>query len=449
MQSNLNKSEKSRFSTRYINNVIAAEISRLTRYFDQFIQWLPRQEDTGVLFESIECQNKRVVGSDEEFPKLQNEISNRTAILINGVFNHHYDIESLLSGLKQNLSRTSRLVVVMYNPYLAWLYLLAKFLGFRKGPMPTTFITRTDFLNLLKLSGYTLVRTRFSVYVPARLWGVGDVLNRILPCIPLLRWLGFAYIATIRPVIPEKDEMPSLTCVIPARNEAGNIQEAIDRMPDLPAKIELIFVEGNSSDDTWEIIQQVVRDYKGDLSIKAFKQTGVGKADAVRLGFSHATGDILTILDADLTMPPELLPRFYYAYCHGLADFINGSRLVYPMEGEAMRFLNRLGNNFFARSLSWVLDIRLSDSLCGTKLLARHDYERMIAWRRDFGDFDPFGDFELLFPAAELGLDIVNIPIRYRARTYGETNISRFRHGLVLLKMTYVGFLKIKLGHVK
>lgn len=440
---------KSRFSTRYINNVIAAEISRLTRYYDHLIQWLPRKEDTGDLFESIECQNKRVVDSDEEFPNLQNEKNNRTAILINGVFNHNFDIESLLSDLKKNLSRTTRLVVVMYNPYLAWLYLIANFLGFRKGPMPTTFITRTDLLNLLRLSGYTLVRTRFSAYVPFRLWGLGDILNRILPCIPLLRGMGFAYIATIRPVIPEKDVMPSLSCVIPARNEEGNIQEAIDRMPKLPGKIELIFVEGNSTDNTWNKIQQVVRDYKGDLTLKAFKQTGVGKADAVRLGFSHATGDLLTILDADLTMPPELLPRFYNAYCNASADFINGSRLVYPMEGEAMRFLNQLGNKFFARSLSWVLDTRLSDSLCGTKLLARHDYERLIAWRRDFGDFDPFGDFELLFPAAELGLDIVNIPIRYRARTYGETNISRFRHGLVLLKMTCVGFLKIKLGHVK
>jgi glycosyltransferase involved in cell wall biosynthesis len=176
------------------------------------------------------------------------------------------------------------------------------------------------------------------------------------------------------------------------------------------------------------------------------QQTGKGKSDAVRLGFSKARNDIVTILDADLTMPPEMLERFYDAYCEGLADFVNGSRLTYPMEGNAMRFLNRLGNIFFAKALSFVLGVRLGDSLCGTKLLTRRDYERMCQWRNDFGDFDPFGDFELLFPAATLGLGIIDVPVRYRDRVYGSTNIRRFYHGWILLKMTWTGFYRIRLG---
>jgi hypothetical protein len=155
---------------------------------------------------------------------------------------------------------------------------------------------------------------------------------------------------------------------------------------------------------------------------------------------------VLMVLDADLTMPPELLGRFYDAYCQGLADFVNGSRLLYPMEGGAMRFLNHLGNVFFAKALSFVLGNRLSDSLCGTKLVARHDYARFVAWRRDFGDFDPFGDYELLFPASIFALGIVDVPIRYCARTYGATNISRFRHGWMLLKMTLVGLFRVRVG---
>jgi hypothetical protein len=154
----------------------------------------------------------------------------------------------------------------------------------------------------------------------------------------------------------------------------------------------------------------------------------------------------LTILDADLTMPPELLPRFYEAYCSGLGDFINGNRLVYPMEGEAMRPLNRIGNLFFAKAIAWALKAPIGDSLCGTKLLAKADWHRFNEWKNDFGDFDPFGDFELIFPAQVLGLGIVDVPIRYLARTYGETNISRFRHGLMLLRMTWVGFKKIRWG---
>jgi glycosyltransferase involved in cell wall biosynthesis len=239
---------------------------------------------------------------------------------------------------------------------------------------------------------------------------------------------------------------PGLTCVIPARNERGNIEAALQRFPPLGCPLEIVFVEGHSTDGTWEEIQRVANAYSHQFRIRTLQQTGKGKADAVRLGFAHATEPLLTILDADLTMPPEMLPRFYNAYCEGHGEFINGSRLVYPMEGEAMRFFNRLGNVFFAKALGWVLDHHLTDSLCGTKLLMRSDYGRIQAWRRDFGDFDPFGDFELLFPAAVLGLGTVDVPVRYLARRYGSTNISRFRHGVRLLRMTLIGFLRIKLG---
>jgi len=104
---------------------------------------------------------------------------------------------------------------------------------------------------------------------------------------------------------------------------------------------------------------------------------------------------------------------------------------------------------FFAKALSVTLGSRLGDSLCGTKLVTRHDYQRMIRWRKDFGDFDPFGDFELLFPAAIMGLGMVDIPVRYLARHYGSTNINRFRHGLELLRMTSIGFFRIKLGFAR
>jgi glycosyltransferase involved in cell wall biosynthesis len=213
----------------------------------------------------------------------------------------------------------------------------------------------------------------------------------------------------------------------------------------------VIFVEGHSSDGTWEEIQRVtsVWDGRDGLRVRALQQAGKGKADAVRVGFSTATGEVLTILDADLTMPPEKLTRFYDAYCQGLADFVNGTRLVYPMEGEAMRYLNRLGNVFFAKLLSFVLDVRLGDSLCGTKLVSRRDYERFVRWRSDFGDFDPFGDFELLFPAAVLGTGIIDIPVYYRARTYGTTNIRRFHDGAILFRMSMTGLLRIKFGSLR
>ena len=429
---------------RYLNRLLARELNTLVTYCDRVIQWLPRQDDAGALLTAINNPCKEVIEDAEAFPDLTREEALRTAVLINGTFNHHHDIQGLLLLLKARLSRTSRVLVVLYNPYLRWLYTLANMLGVRRGELPSTFVTRVDIENIAEISGFQIVRQRHVAYAPWRLFGIGDFVNRLMPALPVLRWFSFTYVVVLRPIIPH--EPAGISCVIPARNEYGNIENALKRLPNLDCPIEVIFVEGHSNDGTWEEILRVAELYGGRFRIRSFQQTGTGKADAVRLGFAHATEPLLTILDADLTMPPEMLDRFFRAYCEGHGDFINGSRLVYPMEGEAMRFLNRLGNVFFAKSLSWVLDARIGDSLCGTKMLTRRDYQRILEWRRDFGDFDPFGDFELLFPAAVLALGIVDIPIRYLARTYGETNIHRFRHGLLLLKMTWVGLCRIKMG---
>jgi glycosyltransferase involved in cell wall biosynthesis len=208
---------------------------------------------------------------------------------------------------------------------------------------------------------------------------------------------------------------------------------------------EIIFVEGHSSDTTWREIQRVKAKYP-EKRIKVLQQTGKGKGDAVRCGFQAADGEILMILDADLTMPPEELPKFYHALVSGRAEFVNGVRLVYPMEKKAMRFLNFCANKFFSLAFSWVLAQPVKDTLCGTKVLRREDYDRIVANRSFFGDFDPFGDFDLLFGADRMGLKIVDIPIRYRDRTYGETNISRWRHGALLFRM--LGFAACKLKFV-
>jgi hypothetical protein len=429
---------------KYVNAFLAGELSTLTRYYDRLIQWLPRENDTGMLLAAMDAPVKETVRRDDPFPDLSGENEERTAILVNGTFNHDFDIQGLLVQLKSKLSRTSRVVAVLYNPYLRWLYHLANRLRIRKGELPSTFVTQIDLQNIVKVSGYEIVRQRLAVYCPWKMLGLGNAINRVLPLVPLVRWLSLTSIVVLRPLPPQS--RPGISCVIPARNERGNIENAVKRFPDLGCETEIIFVEGHSSDGTWEEIQRVAALYGDRYRIQALQQTGRGKADAVRLGFAHATQPLLVILDADLTMPPEMLGRFYDAYCQGHGDFINGSRLVYPMEGEAMRFLNRLGNVFFAKILSAILDLRIGDSLCGTKLLTRSDYQRMAAWRGDFGDFDPFGDFELLFPAAVLGLGIIDIPVRYLARTYGETNIQRFRHGLLLLKMTWVGLIRIKMG---
>jgi Glycosyl transferase family 2 len=426
-------------------DLIAAEVSRMTRYYDALIQWLPMRNDPLYLFEAIEAPEKKVVNAEEGMPDLSGEQGRRSVVLLNGTFNRELNIQDVLSRMRKKLSKTSRVVAVAYNPYLSGLYRLATALRLRAPESGATFVTMTDLCNIARLSGFEVVRVRPVAVFPWRLLGVGSVLNLLLSALPAVRWLGMVNVITLRPLIPSSMR-PPVSIIIPARNERGNIRAAVERMPDLGTSIELIFVEGHSTDGTWEEIERIPVNPRADITVRRFQQIGRGKADAVRLGFDHASGDLLAILDADLTMPPELLTQFYEAWVHGHGDFINGSRLVYPMEGEAMRFLNRLANIGFAKILSAVLETPIGDSLCGTKLVARHDYARIRRWREDFGDFDPFGDFELLFPAASLGLRIIDVPVRYRARTYGSTNIRRFSHGAMLLRMTFLGLLMIRLG---
>jgi hypothetical protein len=426
---------------------VADEISRLTRYADRVIQLDPLPGDTGMLREGIQTPEKSAISSTALGSLPGRDDRDRAVFLFNGNFNSSLDIQSLLESAGAHIRRSDRVVVVMYNAYFAWMYRFADRLGLRNGPECTTFVTRTDLAQLARLSGFEVVRLRPAVYLPWHFFGLGTALNAVMPAVPGFRWLSLVGVAVLRPV-RALDAPASVTVVIPARNERGNIEQALERLPDFGPATEVIFVEGHSDDGTWQEIQRVVSVWNGrkGLSVRAFQQTGRGKVDAVRLGFSKATGDLLTILDADLTMPPELLPRFVDAYARGLGDFVNGTRLVYPMEGDAMRFLNRLGNIFFAKMVSRVVEVPLADTLCGTKLLARRDYERFVAWRADFGDFDPFGDFEMLFPAALLGLGVIDVPVAYRSRTYGSTNIHRFRDGFRLLKMVLIGFVRFRMG---
>jgi glycosyltransferase involved in cell wall biosynthesis len=276
-----------------------------------------------------------------------------------------------------------------------------------------------------------------------RMFGLGRLINRFVAPWPVIRNLCLRHYTVCRSVRCRADAIASATVVIPARNERGNVEPAVRRIPRFADDIEIIFVEGHSKDGTWEEIQRVIAAYPS-RDIKAIRQPGKGKADAVFAGFDAARGDILMILDADLTMPPEQLSKFWQALRSDKGEFVNGSRLVYPMEDEAMRFLNLIANKIFSYTFSWLLSQRFTDTLCGTKVLRRSDYVRLKARRWYFGDFDPFGDFDLIFGATALNLKVTEVPVRYASRTYGETQISRFRHGFMLLRMVLFAFMRIK-----
>ncbi|MCG8363146.1 MAG: glycosyltransferase [Pseudanabaenales cyanobacterium] len=374
-------------------------------------------------------------------------------ILLSGVLGYLGNIQSVLQRLHPFCHDKTRLVLTFHNYLWEPALRLAEKIGQRRPQPSQNWLSMADVINLLTVTGYIPLKKGRRFLIPKQIPGLSYLINRYLAPLPVIKHLCLTNFVVARPQPASQPAVgrsanfnppPSCSVIIPARNEAGNIEMAIARLPQLGRHTEVIFVEGHSQDNTWAAIQQVINDYRGPFTLKAFQQSGTGKADAVRLGFDQATGDILMILDADLTVPPEDLPHFYDVIATGRGEFINGSRLVYPRSKTAMPWLNTLANKIFAQLFSFLLDQPLKDTLCGTKVLWRKDYQRIAAGRSYFGDFDPFGDFDLLFGAAKLNLHLVEVPIRYQPRFYGQSNIAHVKEGLILMRMCLYASRKLK-----
>jgi len=354
------------------------------------------------------------------------------------------DIDGTLRLIHQLCAPSTRIIISYYSHLWEPVLKLAEALRLRSKQPRINYIATADFRNLMDLADFEVISQEQRQLLPQRWFGLGPFINRFIAPLPGIRQLGLRTYLVGRPVRLFPDRKYSVSIVIPCRNERGNIEDAILRMPKFGAAQEVLFVEGNSSDGTFAECERVRDAYADRWDIKVLKQDGKGKGDAVRKGFAAATGDVLMILDADLTMPPEALPKYQTVIETGKAEFVNGTRLIYPMESEAMRPLNFIANRIFAYLFSYLVNTRLTDTLCGTKVLLRKDYEVLARERAYFGNFDPFGDFDLIFGAAKQNLKIIETPIHYKARTFGETQISRFRDGWLLLKMVWFAYRKLK-----
>jgi len=364
-------------------------------------------------------------------------------IILSDLIDDLWDVQKVFEQLSRLCQPRTRLIINSYSRVWELPLIIAAKLGLAKPMLTQNWLTVEDVTDLLNLSGFEIIRSWQEVLWPLRTPLINRLCNKILVKIWPFRLFAMTNFIMARPC-PEKPlDNPLVSVIVAARNEAGNIADIFTRTPAMGCGTELIFVEGHSQDDTYGAIQREIVAHP-ETKTQLHRQTGTGKGDAVRLGFAKAKGDILMILDADMTVPPEDLPRFYEALHSGRGEFINGVRLVYPMEEEAMRFFNFLGNKFFSLAFSWLLGQPIKDTLCGTKVLTKQDYELIATNRTYFGDFDPFGDYDLIFGAAKLGLKIVDLPIRYRARTYGTTNIQRWSHGWLLLRMVAFAAKRIK-----
>jgi len=364
-------------------------------------------------------------------------------IIIPDAISQIKDIQKIFQSLKKNCKAETRLIINYFNFFWLPFFKLAEKLGLKRETKDANWLNEQDLTNFLHLADFEIIKTGKRFLFPFYLPLLSSFINRYLAQLPLINKLCITNYLIARPLINPKNKLLTVSIIIPARNEKGNIENIVKKLPKLGKKMEIIFVEGHSLDKTYEEIIRVAHKYH-HLNIRYTKQKEIGKGDAVRKGFAMAKGELLIIFDADLTIEPKELIKFYEALVKNKGEFINGSRLVYPLESGAMKTLNIFGNKFFSVIFSWFLGQNIKDTLCGTKAISKKNYEKIAANRSYFGNFDPFGDFDLIFGSAKLNLKFCEIPVRYLARKYGQTNISRFKHGWLLLKMTLFAMNKIK-----
>ena len=369
-------------------------------------------------------------------------------IIISDTIGYLSDIETTLNYFHKFSNADTRFIVAYYSPFWEPILNIAAKFKIKMPELQKVLLSENDIASLLNSSGFETVNKQKKILFPFKALGLGRFINRFIACLPVFSYFCLRSYVICRSMKAAALDLPkSASVIIPCRNEKGNIRNALERLPIFTKDIEIIFVEGHSKDGTWEEVKEVIVDksfIKKGFKMSAIQQKGIGKADAVFEAFSIATKDVLIILDGDLTVPPEDIPKFWKKISQGEAEYINGSRLVYPMENEAMRFLNYIANKMFSLLFTWLLGQRYTDTLCGTKVIRKRHFDKACIRNKDLGHFDPFGDFFIIFGAARLNLKMIEVPIRYRAREYGETQISRFSHGFLLIKMVIFAFFKLK-----
>ena len=402
----------------------------------------------------VDFSEKAIKQAQENFPDLEFHIADIHEwetqeqfeyIVLSDIVNDLYDVQSVFEKLKKCCMPHTRIILNTYSRVWDLPLSMASACRLATPVLRQNWFTPDDVRNLFHLTGFETLRAWREILLPAGIPIIAPLFNKWIIHLWPFNSLGLTnfIVARCATAIQKNTKPPKVSIIVPARNEAGNIDSILQRVPELGCGTEIVFVEGNSTDDTFNVIKTTLKNYP-HKECQLHRQTGKGKGDAVRLGFEMATGELLMILDADLTVAPEDLWKFYDAAVSGKAEFVNGVRLVYPLQERAMRLMNLLGNKFFSVLFSWLLGQPVKDTLCGTKVLYKSDYNRIRDNRSYFGDFDPFGDFDLLFGASKLNLRIVDIPIRYAERLYGTTNISRWRHGLLLLEMAALACRRLK-----
>ena len=401
----------------------------------------------------LEITGEMVEVAKKQHPRFRYEVGFADTFQVQGEFDaiivadpgETVDLQQEFENLRRCCHRGTRLCVYGYNSLWQAPLELAERLGLKMPQPEQNWLTEFDFRNLLELAGFEVIKVHYAALLPFRISLVSWFCNNVLAHVPGLRRLCLIHFIIARPV-PESGSASdlSVSVVVPCRNEEGNIEAAVQRIPALGSQTEIIFCDDQSTDNTRAEIERMMRAHP-EKNIRLVEGPGICKAKNVWAGFDAAEKDVLMILDADLTVMPEALPGFFDAIASNRGEFINGSRLVYPIPREAMKVTNRAGNVVFSWLFSLLLGQRIKDTLCGTKVLRREDWLHMRKYVDYWGVSDRWGDYDLLLGAAKLNLRIVDLPVHYQERVAGVSKMTRVLHNAkIMLAIMWKASVKMR-----
>lgn len=371
-------------------------------------------------------------------------------IILDTVIGKTENINLLLRNISSACSSHTRIIIHQENYLWRPLLNFAASFGLKKQEKTQNWLSIKDVETYLETAGFESTRVYKKNIFPLKAGFLGPILNHFFSTIPVLDFLKLDQfiVGRFNKPFTQLKSSSSLSICLTVKDEEHNIEPIVSSLPVLCENQEILFVEGNSTDNTAKEIERMKMLFP-HKNIRLIKQPGKGQGDAIHTGFKEAKGEIIILYEGDGTSEPYDIQYFYEAIEAGRFEFIEGSRFVYPLSHKCMPLANKIGNVVFAKWFSFFLNQRTTDVLSGIKAIRKKDYEKIYNTWGFLGIPDPFGDFELLFGSARYGLKIGEIPIRYKPRVFGESKTSVFKHGWYLLKMAFTGYFIFRNSKVR
>tara|TARA_B110000977_G_scaffold125183_1_gene160299 strand:+ start:1495 stop:2904 length:1410 start_codon:yes stop_codon:yes gene_type:complete len=358
---------------------------------------------------------------------------------------HQKFITKNLIDLNEKIDNECRVIVLSKSIF--WSTLINFYKKIKNiGPDKNNFLPYSNLRKIFLNTNFEIVKNEKIIFFPFQFSLLTKFINQIFR-FPVLNFFCMINLTVLKKVQKKnyQAEGKKISFIIPCKNEGGNIKFFYEKIINSTINAEFLFGNDNSSDNTLDEIKKLQQAIP-NKEIKIYDGPGVCKSENVYKGINLASGEIILIYDADLTVSFDDLVNSINLLLKTDADFINCTRMIMPQQKNAMKFLNFYGNLFFAFLFSILFKQKITDTLCGTKIFFKKDWEQIKKYNNTWGAKDLWGDFDLLLGAYKNNLKIVENPISYTDRKEDETKMTGIiKNSIRMLIITFVAYYKLRI----